>query len=409
MTGGAMDRAPAHAPGRPGAASADPAEVLSRLLGGRSGLGAAPPRADPGPAGMGARTGAHTSRTHTSRTHTSRTRTGGTRTEGTRTGSGIVIPPLYCPDAVRDDPALADAVNEELVRWADDVGIYAGRLDMLRSCHFGRLMMLAHPDCDDPGRLLAAARCGLSEWAVDDHWADDGEDADPRLIGLRTALAHAVVDPVRLPPRHERQFEDRVAAEPVLRAFRSALNHLAEFASPTQVTRLRYQLAVMFVGYNHEAEWRTSARRPPVWEYLLHRYENGFFPCMGLTDPVGGYEVPAHEFADARVRRTYMYAGVATCLLNDLYSMAREDPDDTSLPRLIAAEEHCSLQEAVNRTAAVHDEVMHAVEAESAALAALGSPALGRFLEGIWNWMGGAKEWHATSPRYHGPPSGGTP
>lgn len=72
--------------------------------------------------------------------------------------------------------------------------------------------------------------------------------------------------------------------------------------------------------------------RPPVWEYPLHRYENGFFPCMGLTDPVGRYEVPAHEFADARVRRTYMYTGVAACLLNDLYSMAREDPGDTGLP-----------------------------------------------------------------------------
>ncbi|WP_404954159.1 family 2 encapsulin nanocompartment cargo protein terpene cyclase [Streptomyces sp. 147326] len=382
MTAGAVYPAPAHAPGRAGAAAAGPAEVLSRLLGGRSGLGAAPPRADPGPTGTDART-------------------------GTRTGTGIVIPPLYCPDAVRDDPALAGAVNEELVRWADGIGIYAGRLDVLRSCHFGRLMMLAHPDCDDAGRLLAAARCGLSEWAVDDHWADAGEDADPRLIGPRLALAHAVVDPVRLPPRYERRFEEQVDAEPVLRAFRSALEHLAEFASPTQVTRLRYQLAVMFVGYNHEAEWRTSARRPPVWEYLLHRYENGFFPCMGLTDPVGGYEVPAHEFADARVRRTYMYAGVATCLLNDLYSMAREDPGDTSFPRLIAAEEHCSLQEAVNLTAEVHDEIMHTVESESAALAALGSPALGRFLEGIWNWMGGAKEWHATSPRYHAPAEGG--
>lgn len=382
VTAGAVHRVPARAPGRPGAAAAGPAEVLGRLLGGRSGLGAAPPRADPGRAGPD--------------------HAGTDSRAGTRTGAAIVIPPLYCPDAVRDDPALADTVNEELVRWAAGIGIYAGRLDMLRSCHFGRLMMLAHPDCDDADRLLAAARCGLSEWAVDDHWADAGEDADPRLIGLRLAFAHAVVDPVRLPPRYERRFEEQVEAEPVLRAFRSALEHLADFASPTQVTRLRYQLAVMFVGYNHEAEWRMSARRPPVWEYLLHRYENGFFPCMGLTDPVGGYEVPAHEFADARVRRTYMYAGVASCLLNDLYSMAREEPGDTGLPRLIAAEEQCSLQEAVNLTAEVHDEIMHTVEAESAALAALGSPALGRFLEGIWNWMGGAKEWHATSPRYHG-------
>ncbi|WP_406365701.1 family 2 encapsulin nanocompartment cargo protein terpene cyclase [Streptomyces sp. NBC_01546] len=382
-----MDRAPAHAPGRPRVPAADPAEVLRRLLGGRSGLGTSPTHTDPAPStrsGTGTGTGTAT----------------GT---GTGTGPGVVIPPLYCPDAVRDDPALADVVNDRLVLWAAETGIYAGRLDALRACHFGRLMMLAHPDCDDPDRLLAAAKCGLSEWSVDDHWADEGEDADPGLLGLRTALAHAVVDPVRLPAGYERQFEERVAAEPVLRAFRSSLEHLAEFASPTQVTRLRYQLAVMFVGYNHEAEWRMSGRRPPVWEYLVHRYENGFFPCMVLTDPVGGYEVPAPEFADARVRRTYMYAGVATCLLNDLYSMAREDGADTNLPNLIAAEEHCSLQEAVNRTAAIHDDVMRTVEAESAALAALGSPALGRFLEGVWNWMGGAKEWHATSPRYHGP------
>ncbi|MEU9304324.1 family 2 encapsulin nanocompartment cargo protein terpene cyclase [Streptomyces sp. NPDC048269] len=386
-----MDRAPAPAPGRPRVPAADPAEVLRRLLGGRSGLGASPLRAAPAAAGpVPAGTGPGTEPA-----------AGGPSRTGAEPGSGIVIPPLYCPDAVRDAPALADAVNEELVRWAAEMGIYAGRLDMLRSCHFGRLMMLAHPDCDDPDRLLGAAKCGLSEWSVDDHWVDEGEDADPGLIGLRTALAHAVVDPVRLSPRYERQFEDRVAAEPVLRAFRSSLEHLAEFASPTQVTRLRYQLSVMFVGYNHEAEWRTSGRRPPVWEYLVHRYENGFFPCMALTDPVGGYEVPAREFADARVRRTYMYAGAASCLLNDLYSMAREDPADTNLPNLIAAEDHCSLQEAVNRTAAIHDEVMRTVEAESAALAALGSPELGRFLEGVWNWMGGAKEWHATSPRYH--------
>uniref|UniRef100_A0AAU2JZJ2 2-methylisoborneol synthase n=1 Tax=Streptomyces sp. NBC_00049 TaxID=2903617 RepID=A0AAU2JZJ2_9ACTN len=357
----------------------DPQEVLGRMFGGRSGLGLGPfpaPRAPSAP---------------------------GTEDRGgPRSGQGVVIPPLYCPDALRDDPALAETVNEELVRWAAGIGIYEGRLDVLRSYGFGRLMMLAHPDCDDPDRLLAAAKCGLAEWAVDDHWVDEGEDADPGLIGLRTALAHAVVDPVRLPAGYERQFEERAAAEPVLRAFRSCLEHLARFASPTQVTRLRYQLAVMFVGYGHEAHWRVSGRRPPVWEYLVHRYENGFFPCMVLTDPVGGYEVPAQEFADARVRRTYMYAGVASCLLNDLYSMAREEPGDASLPRLIEAEEHCSLQEAVNRTAAIHDEVMRTIEAESAALAALGSPLLGRFLEGVWNWMGGAKEWHATSHRYHG-------
>src|SRR5262245_59756915 len=91
------------------------------------------------------------------------------------TRPGVRVPPLYCPDAVRDNPALCDEVNDRLVAWAEEIGIYHDRLDKLRSHNFGRLMMLAHPDCDDPDRLLVAAQCGLSEWSVDDHWVDEGE------------------------------------------------------------------------------------------------------------------------------------------------------------------------------------------------------------------------------------------
>ncbi|MGA4539593.1 family 2 encapsulin nanocompartment cargo protein terpene cyclase [Uniformispora flossi] len=315
-------------------------------------------------------------------------------------GGGLRVPPLYCPDAVRDDPALGEAVNERLVDWAAGIGIFEGRLDRLRSHDFGRLFMLAHPDCDDPDRLLVAAQCGLSEWAVDDHWVDEGEDTTPELLGPRLAMAHAVVDPVRLPAGYGHEFERLVQREPVLRAFRSALDNLSAIATPTQVARLRHELAVMFVGYNQEAEWRSSGRRPAVWEYMLHRWENAFYPCMVLIDPIGGYELPAYEAADARVRRTYLCAGTANVLLNDLYSMAKEDPTDTNLPNLLAAEEGLTLQEAVDKAAGIHDDLMHQIEAESVALSALGSPMLKRYLAGLWAWMGGSKQWHATSPRY---------
>ncbi|MFJ9060567.1 family 2 encapsulin nanocompartment cargo protein terpene cyclase [Streptomyces sp. NPDC102409] len=314
--------------------------------------------------------------------------------------TAVRIPALYCPDAVRDDTALGEEVNNRLVEWAAETGIFTGRLERLRSHQFGRLFMLAHPDCDDPDRLLAAARCGLAEWSVDDHWVDEGEDTEPELLGARLAMAHAVIDPVRLPARYQAQFEELVRRQPVLRAFRSSLGHLSRFASTTQVARLRHELAVMFVGYGQEAQWRGSGRRPAVWEYLLHRYENAFYPCMALIDSVGGYEVPATELADPTVRRTYLYAGMANVLLNDVYSMAKEDPGDTNLPNLIAAEDNCSLQEAVDRTAAIHDELMHTVEADCAVLATAGSPQLRRYLAGLWAWMGGSKEWHATSPRY---------
>lgn len=309
---------------------------------------------------------------------------------------------LYCPPAVRDDPALGRAVDERLVEWAEEVGIYPGKLDMVRRAEFGRLMMLAHPETDDVERLLAAARCALSEWAVDDHYMDgEVEQARPELLGQRLAIAHSVIDQAHLPRRYAPELEEVVRADPVTVSLRDAQVRLAAFASPAQLRRLRHELAIMFVAYNQEAVWATSGQRPPVWEFLMHRHENSFVPCMVLVDTVAGYEITQGEFSDPRVRRVFTLAGSASVIVNDLYSMAKEDDGDFSVPRLIATEENCSLDEAVTRTVEIHDELMHTYEAEAAALAAVGSPELRRFLAGVWAWCGGSREWHARSGRYH--------
>jgi 2-methylisoborneol synthase len=374
--------APPPAAAAPHVPSFDGPATRYRPLGGPTGLGTAaarallPAPADP-PAGPGAADSA---------------RAGG--------------PPrltLYCPPAVRDDPALGEAVNERLVAWAAEVGIYPGQLDRVRSAGFGRLIMLAHPETDDPDRLLAAAKCALAEWAVDDHYVDgEAEEAHPELLGRRLAIAHSVIDQAHLPLAYAPQLEDQVRRDPVAVALRSALRDLSGYATTAQLRRLRHELAIMFVAYNQEAVWHTAGLTPPVWEFLMHRHENSFVPCMALIDAVAGYELPAGEFADPRVRRVFTLAGTASVIVNDLYSMAKEDDTDFSLPRLIAVEDRCSLTEAVERTIALHDELMHTYEAEAAALAAAGSPQLRRFLAGVWAWVGGSREWHAGSARYHG-------
>lgn len=322
--------------------------------------------------------------------------------------SSVKVPPLYGPDALRDDPALGDAVDDQLVAWWDaEIGARPGELEKLRACGFGRLIMLAHPDSDDVDRLTAAAKCAVAEWAVDDLYLDgDSAESEPTLLAPRLAKAYAAMAPARVPPMpYALQYEEQLREDPVQKAIRSSWTNLARYASPTQVFRLRHELAIMFVAYNQEAEWHISGRVPPVWEFLLHRWENAFCPCMVLTDAVGGYEVPAHEAFDPRVRKVFTAAGVASVLVNDLYSLGKEERVnagfDFSLPTVLMNEEGCTLQQAVDRTAALHDELVHSIEVESAALAAQGSPQLGRFLAGVWAWMGGSKRWHATSARYH--------
>jgi 2-methylisoborneol synthase len=313
--------------------------------------------------------------------------------------AGRAVPELYCPPAIRDDPALAEVVNDELVDWAAGIGIYSGQIPKLRSANFGRLMMLAHPDTDDPDRLLAAGKCALAEWAVDDHYVD-GEEAEPARLGQRLAIAYAAIDPAHLPARYAPQLDQVLRDDPVMVALRASLDNLARYATTSQVARLQHALSVMFVAYNQEAVWRTTGRTPPVWEYLLHRHENSVIPCMALIDLVGGYELPAAEFADPAVRRVFTLAGTASVVLNDLYSMTKEDPTDTNLPRVIAAEQRCSLPDAIERSAAIHDELVHRFEAEAAALGRTGSPVLCRFMAGVWAWLGGNREWHRSTERY---------
>jgi 2-methylisoborneol synthase len=211
------------------------------------------------------------------------------------------------------------------------------------------------------------------------------------------------VDPAHLPVRYAPELERAAREDPVLVAYRSSLDNLGRYASGTQLARVRCQMAVTFLAWNQEVAWRTEGRTPPVWEYLMHRHEDSFLPCMVLIDAVGGYELPPTEFDDQRVRRAFAMAGSASVLVNDLYSVAKDQHAgmDLNLPMVIAAEEKCALDEAVKRSVEIHNELVHTFETEAAVLSLAGSPALRRFLAGVWAWLGGNREWHRTSPRYN--------
>jgi 2-methylisoborneol synthase len=311
---------------------------------------------------------------------------------------------LYCPEPVRDDPPLGELVNERLVTWARDVGIYADRIETVRAANFGRMMMLAHPDTEDADRLLVAAKCALTEWATDDHYCDDASaGADTRLLGARLGVACAAFEKPHLPLEYAAQCERGMGEDPVRVALRSAYDHLASYAEPSQLGRLRHELAVLFAAYGQEGSWRTSGHTPAVWEYLAHRQLNSFLPCLALVDAVGGYQLPAVEYSAPPVRRAVKLAALASTLVNDLYSATkndREDGVDYSLPTVIAAEDRCGLAEATEKAVGLHNELMHAYEGEAAMLATVGSPQLRRYLAGVWAWLGGNHAWHRDSDRY---------
>jgi 2-methylisoborneol synthase len=312
--------------------------------------------------------------------------------------------PLYCPRTERVDDRLADDVDDRLIAWAAGLGCSADELDALRKVRFGRLVMLAHSDVEDPDALLVAAQMNTAWWAADDYYADSTEaGADPALLPQRLVLAMAAMDP--LPPAGEltTELDQALGDDLVLRMLSSGVEHLGRHGSPTQVQRACYATFSMFVSWNAYGAWREAGTSPAAWQYLAARQHDSFYTSMILLDAVGGYELPAALFNDPRVRRAVLQAGTASVLVNDLFSVARDAADEKpvcNIVSLVAADRGCSLAEATEITVALHNDFVHGFEATHRELAAVPSVELQRFLRGTRAWMGGGFEWHATNPRY---------
>ncbi|WP_228833536.1 family 2 encapsulin nanocompartment cargo protein terpene cyclase [Nocardia brasiliensis] len=312
--------------------------------------------------------------------------------------------PLYCPATARIDEELGAEVNRRLVAWAEDVGIHEGRMDKFRDTGFGRLAMLTHPDSDDPDLLLVAAQMNAAWWAADDYYADETPlGATPTELPPRLALVMSAMDPPPDAGRFTEQLDEAVAADPVLVALKSATAHLSRHATPSQVMRACNTTFQMYVSWTAYAAWRYLETPPPAWRYLAARQHDSFYTSMTLIDVVGGYELTGNLFYAPPFHRTLMQAGTASVLVNDLYSAEREAADelpDANLVLLIQAEENCSLDDAIERTVALHNDFVRGFEASQRELAAIPSLELHRFLRGAQAWMAGGVEWHSATSRY---------
>jgi 2-methylisoborneol synthase len=313
-------------------------------------------------------------------------------------------PPLYAPATARINEPLGEVVNDRLVAWAGDVGIYADQLEKFRDADFGRLAMLTHADTDDPDMLLVAARMNAAWWAADDYYADETSlGATPTELPPRLALVMSAMDPPPAAGSYTRQLEDAIGADPVLVAIRSATIHLARYATPDQVMRVCNSTSQMYVSWAAYAAWRYLETLPGVWRYLAARQHDSFYTSMTLIDVVGGYELPANVYYERRFHQAVMQAGMASVIVNDLYSLAREAADelpDSNLVLLIAAEENCSIRVATERAVGLHNDFVRGFEASQRELTAAGWPASHRFLRGAQAWMAGGIEWHGSSDRY---------
>ncbi|GAB3467352.1 family 2 encapsulin nanocompartment cargo protein terpene cyclase [Actinophytocola sediminis] len=313
-------------------------------------------------------------------------------------------PPLYCPVTERIDDALGAEVDRRLALWAAECGFNEQECAQLGQTGFGRLVMLAHPDCADPDRLLISARLNAAWWAADDLYADDTAlGAVPQDLPPRLALAMAAMDPLPAAGEFSPDLERTIDGDRVLVALRSAADHLRDSGTPAQHQRVCYSTFTMFVSWNAYAAWQHAGRYPPAWEYLAARQHDSFYTSMTVIDVLGGYELPANLYYEQRFRHAAIQAGTAAVLVNDLHSVTKDLADENppcNMVVLIAGDRDCSIAEATEITVALHNEIVRDFQAAHDELRVVPSPELQRFLHGLRSWMGGGFEWHSTSPRY---------
>lgn len=316
----------------------------------------------------------------------------------------FVVRDLYCPPPTRINEALGKKVNTLLMKWVPTVGIFKGKRRKLRASDFGRYAMLCHADTDDPDRLLLAAQCFAALFAVDDHYCDDPSfGGRPEKVAEKLSFAIPAIDPVYLPPPFDQELLQQQTRDPVIRGLLAYMERVGRFCTPSQVARVRQITIAMFVTMAAEGPWRVYGTQPTVAEYLASRQVNSFWPCQVLIDVIGGYEVPANAYFCSDIHHISALASLATTLVNDLYSAYKEHLNETGdfkLPYLLAARHDCSLQEAIDKAADIHDAVMHEYVALEQRLLSNATPLIKRYLTGLTTWVAGNCEWHKHSARY---------
>jgi 2-methylisoborneol synthase len=308
-----------------------------------------------------------------------------------------VVTGLYCPSAVRDDPALATTVQQRLDTWADGVGAPPAAVTGL-----GRLAMLTHPDTADPARLAVAGQLLALGAMVHGQTLPNRAATMPvsdvpvvPVVGPDSvaALDAAVEDVFHgcdIPdhPHHP----SRPAVPGMLTDHPVAVSALAGLsalpASPYQVDRVRREYETLAAG----APTRSGPH--PPWEHLALGHVNAYSPILAAIDAIDGYELPPSAAVHPELRRIRQLAALAAALLHDVAA-----PSPTGLSAAIARADGLGTAAATRRAAAVHDDAMRAFHQHATQLAgSTAEPAIRRYLAGLWTWLGGHRTWHTDQP-----------
>jgi hypothetical protein len=312
----------------------------------------------------------------------------------------ITMPALSCPFGQQLHPD-ATQVEEQVNRWLQQTGLVTdpARLARYQATHHGRFAALVYPQAQD-ARLLLAAKWLSWMNIFDDHHLDESESgADPATLG-RVLIPFLDV----LSPPHTPRTGPRTAAAPLVEILRALVAETRSVASHVQFRRFATDLTVAMHAALLETSWAASETVPKLDEYRITRQFSGaVFACFRLIDIVAGYDLPPAHAEDSALRDL---AGAAVNVItwaNDVFSYTKEanrSRFDVNLPTVLRHHHGCTVQQALDESARMHDEEVDYYLHHEQLLLEQAPPTLRRYLEGLRAWMQGNYRWSLASARF---------
>jgi hypothetical protein len=306
----------------------------------------------------------------------------------------VTVPRLTVPFGTGLHPATerAWAATE---RWALECGLTV-RPDLRE-----RLRVTA------PARLAGrispnATREGLqfnADWAAwlflfDDEYCDESElGADPAAtvemtVWMLGALEHGVA----------------ARREPFAFALADLRSRLTALATPVQQSRFLGATASYLYALAWEAVHRQSRIPAQLTEYVrMRRHSGAVATCLALIDVANGFELTEAQWCSPELRAASDAVSDIICWSNDIVSFGREESQSLevlSLPTVLARSYGLSLQEALDRCAAMVRARLEDYCSAERPLLASGNPGLIRFAADLRHWIAGNLEWSYETARY---------